>query len=244
MTTAPRITIWNEFRHEKLNNVVRKIYPDGIHEAIAQPLRGRELMVETTTLDDDDQGLSESILANTDVLFWWAHMAHDEVDDSVVDRVHERVLAGMGLVALHSAHHSKIFKRLMGTSCSLRWRESNDTERIWVVKPGHQIAAGLDPFFEIPETEMYGEHFDIPVPDELVFISWFEGGEVFRSGCCFHRGQGKIFYFRPGHETLPVYHNTDVQRVLYNATFWAKPTSTVQYPYTRGQAIHSKSRMK
>lgn len=238
------VTIWNEFRHENLSDTVNKIYPKGIHEAIADPLRQAGFDVSTATLDQTGHGLSEDVLNSTDVMLWWGHMAHDEVDDDVVSRVHERVLAGMGLIVLHSGHHSKIFKKLMGTSCSLRWREANEKERIWVVQPGHPIAAGLDPYIEIEQTEMYGEHFDIPTPDDLVFISWFEGGEVFRSGCCYHRGQGKIFYFRPGHETLPIYHNTSVQHVLRNAINWAAPTSTVQYPYANGDAIHAESPMK
>lgn len=239
MSRNLNITVWNEFRHEKLNDKVKELYPSGIHEAIASPLKKAGHNVTTATLDQPDHGLSEDVLQKTDVLLWWGHMAHNEVDDEIVDRVQERVLAGMGLLVLHSGHHSKIFKRLMGTSCSLRWREANEKERIWIVQPGHPVAAGLGPYFEIEETEMYGEHFDIPTPDDLVFISWFEGGEVFRSGCCYHRGQGKIFYFRPGHETLPIYYNENVQRVLNNAILWAAPTVTGSYPYANGNAIHA-----
>ncbi|NND72727.1 MAG: trehalose utilization protein ThuA [Rhodothermales bacterium] len=234
------ITVWNEYRHEKQNPDVKEIYPNGIHHVIAESLRERGLPnVLTATLDEPDHGLSPEVLNQTDVLIWWGHKAHDEVDDDIVERVRERVLAGMGLVALHSAHHAKIFKRLMGTSCSLRWRESNEKERIWVVKPGHPVADGIDMCIELERTEMYGEFFDIPVPDELVFISSFEGGEVFRSGCCFHRGYGKIFYFRPGHETLPIYHNIKVQQVIANAVSWARPTAGGQYPYPAGAAIHA-----
>ena len=136
---------------------------------------------------------------------------------------------GMGLIVLHSGHFSKPFKRLMGTDCSLRWREANDKERIWVVNPGHPIAQGLPDYFELPAEEMYGEYFGVPQPDDLVFVSWFTGGEVFRSGACWHRGMGKIFYFRPGHETYPSYHNPLVHRVLANSIRWAAPTIVASF---------------
>ena len=226
-----RVTVWNEFRHEKENGEIKAIYPQGIHEVIADTLRDNEMKVQTATLDEPEHGLTEAVLAETDVLTWWGHMAHAEVSDEIVDRVHSRVLDGMGLLVLHSGHESKIFQKLMGTTCHLKWREADEKERIWVVEPGHPIAEGLDSYFEIPEAEMYGERFDIPAPDTLVFISWFEGGEVFRSGCCYHRGKGKIFYFRPGHETYPVYHQPEVKRVIINAVRWAAPvdTSSVQF---------------
>jgi len=225
MTNQPRITVWNEYRHERSDPEVAKIYPNGIHGAIAEHLRQQGLSVQTATLDEPEHGLIRDVLAQTDVLIWWGHMAHNEVADEIVDRVHQRILAdGMGLIVLHSGHFSKIFKRLMGTSCDLKWREADEKERIWVVEPGHPIAAGLDEYFELPRAEMYGERFDIPAPDTLVFVSWFQGGEVFRSGCCFHRGRGKIFYFRPGHETYPIYYQTEVLRVITNAVHWAAPS--------------------
>jgi trehalose utilization protein len=217
-----RVTIWNEYRQERWDDAVRAIYPDGIHAAIEAglvELGGFE--VRTATLDEVDHGLTAAVLADTDVLTWWGHQAHDEVDDDVVDRVQARVLDGMGLVVLHSGHFSKIFRRLMGTSCDLKWREDGRRERIWVVDPSHPIAEGLDESFVLAEEEMYGEHFDIPPPDELVFVSWFEGGEVFRSGCTFRRGRGRIVYFRPGHETHPTYHDANVLRVIANAARWA-----------------------
>jgi trehalose utilization protein len=218
-----RVTVWNEYRHERQNERVAKIYPHGIHAAIATALREKGLTVRTATLDEPEHGLSTDVLNNTDVLTWWGHMAHKEVRDDIVARVQQRVLDGMGLIALHSGHFSKIFRTLMGTSCDLKWRESDDTERLWVVAPGHPITEGLGEYIEIEREEMYGEHFDVPPPETLVFISWFSGGEVFRSGCCYTRGRGKIFYFRPGHETLPTYHHPDVQRVIANAVLWAAP---------------------
>ena len=216
-----RVTVWNEFRQERTDPPVQRIYPDGIHAAIAAGLREHDdLEVRTATLDEPEHGLTEAVLAETDVLTWWGHVAHGEVADEVVDRVQRRVLEGMGLVVLHSGHFSHIFQRLMGTSCDLTWREDGGRERLWVVDPTHPIAAGLGAGFVLPEEEMYGEFFDIPAPDRLVLVSWFQGGEVFRSGCCFERGAGRVFYFRPGHETHPTYYDANVRRVIANAVRW------------------------
>ena len=216
-----RVTVWNEYRQERSDEPVRAIYPNGIHTPIAEGLREAGLDVRTATLDEPEHGLTEAVLAETDVLTWWGHVAHGEVSDEVVDRVQRRVLEGMGLIVLHSGHFSRIFQRLMGTTCNLKWREAGEHERLWVVDPSHPIAEGLGEGFLIDEEEMYGEHFDIPAPDTLVLVSWFQGGEVFRSGCCFQRGRGRIFYFRPGHETHPTYFNGDVRRVIANAAAWA-----------------------
>ncbi|THF72824.1 ThuA domain-containing protein [Cohnella fermenti] len=224
MSGKLRVTIWNEYRHEanEANTRIRELYPEGIHRTIAGSLEG-SCEVRTATLDEPEHGLGQAVLNETDVLIWWGHVAHHEVADDIVNRVHERVLNGMGLIVLHSGHYSKIFKKLMGTSCSLRYRAVGEKERLWVVSPGHPIAEGIEDYFELQQEEMYGEFFDVPQPDEVVFVSWFEGGEVFRSGCCYNRGQGKLFYFRPGHETYPTYHNDNVQRVLNNAVRWAAP---------------------
>jgi len=224
MRDTINVIVWNEFVHEREHEAVRAVYPRGIHEALADFLKtDSRLSVGTATLDQPDHGLSEERLAACDVLLWWGHMAHDRVDDAVVDRVHKRVLEGMGLVVLHSGHYSKIFRRLMGTTCSLKWREAEEIERLWVIERSHPIAAGLGEYFEIPYEEMYGERFEIPAPDETVFVSWFEGGEVFRSGCCWTRGHGRIFYFRPGHESYPTYYQPEVQMVITNAVHWAEP---------------------
>lgn len=225
MSNPIQVTVWSEFRHEKKNEKVREIYPDGMHATIAGFLGQQPgLAARTATLDEPEHGLTQEVLDKTDVLTWWGHMAHGDVKDEVVDRVQKRVLEGMGLIVLHSGHYSKIFKRLLGTTCSLKWRESTDTERFWNVMPSHPIAAGVGDYFEIPREEMYGEPFGIPTPDELIFISWFTGGEVFRSGATWTRGHGRIFYFRPGHETYPTYHQKEVQQVISNAVRWAKPT--------------------
>ncbi len=223
---AIRVTVWNEFRHEKnVNHPASTIYPNGLHAPIADYLRGKGMEVRTATLDEPQHGLTDEVLANTDVMTWWGHMAHGEVSDDIVAKVQQRVLEGMGLIVLHSGHFSKIFKKLMGTTGNLKWREADERERIWVLEPGHPIAEGLGEYITLDAEEMYGERFDIPAPDELVFMSWFEGGEVFRSGCCFYRSRGRIFYFRPGHESYPTYHNEQVLRVIYNAVRWAAPHS-------------------
>jgi len=221
-----RVTVWNEYRHERNpEHAASRIYPEGMHTPIVHALREAGMEVRAATLDEPEHGLSEEVLANTDVITWWGHAAHDEVSDHIVERVHKRVLDGMGILCLHSAHYSKIFRRLMGTSCSLKWREIGERERVWVIERGHPIADGLPEHFVLPHEEMYGETFDIPAPDTLVMISWFQGGEVFRSGCCYHRGRGKLFYFRPGHETFPTYYDANVLRVIVNGVRWAAPGS-------------------
>lgn len=229
-----QVTVWNEFRHEKEEEVA-KVYPEGIHEQLASFI-GEEFTVRTATLDEPEHGLTKEVLSETDVLLWWGHMAHGEVSDEIVDRVHQRVLEGMGLIVLHSGHFSKIFKKLMGTSCDLKWREDGQHCRIWNVNPSHPIVEGIGEYFELEQEEMYGEHFDIPAPDELVFVSWFPGGEVFRSGCTYRRGNGKIFYFQPGHETYPSYYNDKVQRVIKNAIRWCEPTENTYLTYGHYEA--------
>ncbi len=221
-----RAVVWGENVHEKSNETVASIYPDGMHGCIAAALNEAPTIQATTaTLQDPEHGLPQSRLDETDVLIWWGHAAHGDVSDAVVERVAEAVYGGMGLILLHSAHFSKIFKRLMGTPCSLTWREAGERERIWVTAPGHPIAEGLADYFELEHEEMYGEPFRVPEPLETVFVSWFQGGEVFRSGLTYRRGAGHIFYFRPGHETYPTYHDAAVRQVLRNAVAWAKPRS-------------------
>jgi trehalose utilization protein len=231
MASEPiRVTVWNEYIHEKTSSAVAKLYPGGIHRAVAELLEeqlGDSVTIRTATLEDPDHGLADEVLARTDVLTWWGHAAHDRVQDRIVDKVQQRVLQGMGLLVLHSAHASKIFRRLMGTNCTLRWREAAERERLWIVDPSHPIVEGFDgEYFELPQTEMYGEFFDIPAPDTLFLVSWFEGGEVFRSGCTFRRGKGKIVYFRPGHESFPIYYDGNVRRIIASAVRWAAPAGS------------------
>lgn len=222
-----KVTVWNEFQHEKNSELVRKIYPNGIHNAVADFLRSDDIVVRTATLDDPECGLTEEVLQDTDVLIWWGHMAHMKVPDEIAYRVKEAVMKGMGFIGLHSAHHSKPFRYLMGTACNLSWREDGDLERIWTINPAHPIAQGLGRYFELPHVETYAEPFGIPEPDEVVFAGWYEGGELFRSGCTFHREYGRIFYFQPGHETYPIFYDENVQKVIRNAVYWAAPTYRV-----------------
>jgi trehalose utilization protein len=237
MKTKIKVTVWNEFRHEREDAEIGRIYPEGIHGAIAAFLgKQKDFEIGTATLDEPEHGLTDEVLENTDVLIWWGHVAHEEVRDDIAEKVYNRVQEGMGLIVLHSAHGSKIFNKLCGTrSGRLKWRDDGEKERLWVIEPGHPIASGLDEYIEIPREEMYGERFEIPAPDTLVFISWFEGGEVFRSGCCYNRGAGKVFYFRPGHEAFPIYHQPEIQRVIENAVRWAAPGSAPEtiYGYTK-----------
>ena len=230
MTDKINVTIWNEFIHEKKNKTCAKLYPEGIHKKIAQML-GNKYNYNFGILEQEEHGLTEEVLNLTDVLIWWGHAAHEKVKDEIVERVHKRILDGMGLIVLHSGHNSKIFKNLMGTKCNLCWREAAEKERLWVINPYHPITKGIGKYIEIPNAEMYGERFDVPDPDRILFISWFEGGEVFRSGLTYTRGLGKIFYFRPGHETYPVFYNKKIIKVIDNAIEWAmfKGESNVLY---------------
>ncbi|MDB6180575.1 ThuA domain-containing protein [Paracoccus fistulariae] len=219
---AIRVTVWNENLHEQENKIVASVYPDGIHGAIVTALNGDAgISASAATLQEPEHGLTEEKLAETDVLFWWGHKAHGDVSDQVVERVCNAVWSGMGMVFLHSAHFAKPFKRLMGGPCNLTWREAGERERLWVTSRNHPITAGLPTHFELENEEMYGEPFGVPEPLETVFLSWFSGGEAFRSGLTYKRGAGNIFYFRPGHETYPTYHDQNVQRVLLNAAKWA-----------------------
>jgi trehalose utilization protein len=226
-----QVTVWNENIHETEEEEIASIYPDGIHGAIGEGLRlllGESIQVHFATLNQPSQGLPDELLERTDVLLWWSHIAQEEVSDDLVARVHDRVLRGMGFIALHSATKSKILRRLLGTSCCVRWRHGHDRELVWTVKPNHPIAQNLPEVFGIPQQEMFGEFFDIPEPDELIFLSTFSGGEVLRSGLCYQRGYGRVFYFSPGDQSYPVYHDRNIRQVLANAVQWAAPQSGVR----------------
>ncbi len=218
-----RVIVWNEFRHERNNEKIKKIYPEGMHSVIAKHLNSQgDIVAGCATLDEPEHGLTQEVLDTTDVIIWWGHGAHREVKDEVVARVHKRVLEGMGIICLHSSHFSKIFKALMGTSCVLNWKDGGK-ERIWTIAPSHPIAEGIGPYFELPGTEMYGERFDIPSPEKIIFISWYPGGEVFRSGCVWERGHGRVFYFSPGHESFPIYYDQNILKIITNAVRWTAP---------------------
>jgi len=219
-----RVTVWNEYLHERTEANIAAIYPDGIHGCIAAFLREAGYDVKTATLAEPEHGLTQEVLDNTDVLIWWGHMCHDDVKEEIVKRVYDRVMAGMGIIILHSGHASRIMQKLMGTpSYDLKWRECGEKEILWSIAPNHPIMRGLPEKIIIEHEEMYGELFNVPEPDELVMISWFEGGYVFRSGMCYKRGLGKMFYFRPGHESFPVYYQKEIQQIITNAVAWAAP---------------------
>lgn len=222
-----RLLLWNEFVHEREENAagefIRNLYPDGIHAHLARALAAGDLEIRTATLDQPECGVPDALLETTDVLVWWGHCAHDRVPDEQVSKIQLRILSGMGLVVLHSGHYSKIFRRMMGTDCRLRWREVGEKERLWVAAPGHPIVRGVPETFTLPHSEMYGEPFGIPDDGKVIFTSWFEGGNVIRSGVAFRRGAGKIFYFSPGHETYPIYHDPNILQVIANAVRWAAP---------------------
>ncbi len=218
-----RVTIYNEYLHEQSEEKIRAIYPEGIHGQLKKALESDEISVSTVTLADLPGGLSEEVLNRTDVLMWWGHVGHDRVPEETVALVKEAVLKGMGMIFLHSGHHSKPFRALMGTYGNLTWREDGDRALVWVVDPSHPIAAGLSRFIHLEHEETYGEPFQVPTPDETVFVTNYSGGEVFRSGLTWKRGYGKIFYFQPGHESFPIYYHPDVIRVLRNAVNWAAP---------------------
>ncbi|MGC1276582.1 MAG: ThuA domain-containing protein [Planctomycetaceae bacterium] len=228
MTRPVRILIWNEFRHERDKDDVRSIYPDGMHAALAQGVAGPDVDIETATLDEPEQGVTNDRLDQIDTLVWWGHGAHDEVTSETVDCVHRHVLAGMGLVVLHSGHESKVFKRLLGTSGALRWREAGEREILWNLEPSHPILDGVGDCIDLPHEEMYGERFDVPPPDETLMISWFAGGEVFRSLCTWRRGHGRVVYFRPGHESYPTYRNAEILCVIGNAVRWAARRASIE----------------
>lgn len=222
------VTIFNENYHETIRPEVREIYPIGIHGTIAAFLESDDVCVKTVTLYDEngemhpDCGITKELLKETDVLIWWGHCRHDEVDDEIAEMVHNEVQCGMGVIFLHSAHHSKPFKKLMGTTCNLKWR-NGEKERLWNINPAHPIMEGVGDYVDIPREEMYGEQFQIPKPDDILMIGTFSSHEVFRSACVWQRVHGKIFYFQPGHETYPIYHMPEIQRIIKNAVRWVKP---------------------
>ncbi len=219
-----KVTVWNEFKHERELEEIKKVYPEGIHNCIAGFFgKCEDIQVRTATFEMPEHGLTEEVLGDTDVLIIWSHALQDEFSDEVAERVQQHVLSGMGLIALHSAHFSKIMKRLLGTTMTLKWKHG-EQEKLWCLMPTHPIAAGIPEKIEIPEEEMYGEYFDIPKPDDVIFAGWFSGGQVFRSGCTFTRGLGKIFYFQPGHEEYPIYQMPEIQQIIINAVRYCAPT--------------------
>lgn len=229
-----RVTIFTEFNKSMASEAGKRAYPEGMNECLRDLISEKhDVRMIVHTSEDDGTALTEEILKDTDVLVWWGHHYHATVSDSVVNLVQDYITRGMGLVALHSSHKSKIFMRMLGTPADLRWREINERERLWAINPAHPIARGLkEPYVDIPEDEMYGEPFSIPEPDELVFIGWFQGGEVMRSGCVFNRAYGKVFFFQPGHETNPTYKIPEIRNIILNAVDYVKPTAPIAPPFS------------
>lgn len=225
-----RVTVWNEHWDEQRFENVRALYPEGIHGTIARFLaKEPDLSVRTATFDDPDCGLSEEVLADTDVLLWWGHVIHHLVPDDAVERVCRRVLQGMGFIALHSALYAKPFERLVGRVANCAYRECGEKERVWVVNPAHEITSGLPACMELPHSEAYREPMGFPLPEELLFLSWYAGGEAAVSGGCYYRGSGRVFFFTPGHEDYPIYDDPQIQRVLARATRWACNPDVTRY---------------
>lgn len=225
------ILIWNEHSPEEQHGGTKRAYPQGMQQAIADVFAGENHTITIGWQSQKDEGLSEEVLAKTDVLFYWAHTLHDKLSDAAAERVAARVEAGMGAVFLHSAHWSKPYKKLSGGSGVLVWREDRKHERLYNVNPAHPIASGVPCEIFLPKDEMYGEPFGCGQPDEIVFIGWFPGGEIFRSGITYHRGKGRVFYFQPGHETYPVYKDPHIRKILHNAAMWAADKPAQSAPY-------------
>jgi len=210
--------VWSEFTEPK------DVYPKGIHGDIAEYLNASgNVEAKVVQLSDPDQGVSQAMLDWADVLLWWGHQKHRDVTDETVQRIVKSVKeGGMGYFAMHSAHYSRGLIAILGTPCGLGSVGDGGAESISVVMPDHPIAKGVSDFV-VPRTEYFGEPFGVPEPEAVVFKSTFEKGDNiwFRSGCCWTVGKGRVFYFRPGHETYPIMRQPEVQKVIYNATLWS-----------------------
>jgi trehalose utilization protein len=243
-STPVRVLVWDE----NPPHADKKLYPEGIRGAVADALNASgngQIQAITAHLDEDEQGITASKLADADVLIWWGHARHAEVSDEtaalVKTAVHEN---GLGFLPLHSAHYSKTFKGVLGCTGHLKggWREiaGFEPEEITVCAPRHPIAQGIEDFV-IEAEEMYGAPLGAPPFETLVFQSYFpHGGEYFPCGFTLTVGEGidaqftsgpgggkgqgegagRVFYFRPGHETVPTYHLPVVQQIIRNGVLW------------------------
>lgn len=222
------ITIFNEYHPNEHTGKAEKNYPGGIHIALKSIFESQEYDVVTATQEQACNGLTDEILDNTDVLLWWSKNWDNELLNSVADKVVSRIREGMGAVFLHSAKNSKPFLRLTGTTSAtapVSWKEPGESERLFVVSPAHPIAEGIPSGYVIPNEEPYCEYFDIPKPDDIVFLGGFGNGMCIRAGVTFTRGAGKIFFFQPGHDSFPVYNDKVIRRIILNAVNWAKPVA-------------------
>jgi trehalose utilization protein len=103
------------------------------------------------------------------------------------------------------------------------WRADGEPSHVTTLLPDHPIAQGLPARWDIPQTEMYDEPHHIPQPDAVVLEERWDKGEQFRSGCAWQIGKGRVFYYRPGHETYPIYRQQENLLVIENAARWAAP---------------------
>ena len=225
-----KVVVWSEGTANVDPNS-KGIYPQDINTAIAdglKPLAERGWEIVKGSLGDPDQGLSAALLDSTDVLIWWGHKKHGEVKDDLVNRIVERVKAGkMGFIGTHSAHFCKPLKQLLQTPCS--WREyvaDGTSVEIIVKEPSHPICKGVENF-KLPKIERYGEPFKVPTPEAVpldgIYTRPDGKTEPGRMGMCWTIGQGKVFYFTPGHETYNDYHRPEIRRIFVNAVEWAAP---------------------
>jgi trehalose utilization protein len=278
-TAAPRnvrVLMWDEQQPEQ-----KRAYGDKfLGETIAAHLVAQMgFAVKNVSLASPSQGLDEVTLNDTDVVIWWSHQKNHLVTDENVERLVTRVGQGrLGFIALHSAHWSRPFVRLMQerskadalaqipsaerAAAKFEYLNQNPLGKvpkrdalltpslsqengIWkltlpgcifpayradgapshviTLLPDHPIAAGLPAKWDVKQTEMYDEPFHVPKPDAVVFEERWDKGEHFRSGCVWEVGRGRVFYFRPGHETYPVFKQAEPLRVVENAARWLAP---------------------
>ena len=216
-----------DYREFLLNSAgkITKVHPQGIHMTLKSIFdECDDMAVRTVTMDMPEFGFSQEVLDDTDVLVLWAHLAHEKITDEIAERIKNRVHEGMGFLCLHSAHQCKPLHKLIGVSTIPKWR-MEDACKIYCIEPNHPIAKDIPDMFELEAEQVYCEPFDITTPDELVFVTWYQGGELLRSGCCWERENGRIFYFQPGHETCKSYYDVNVRQILKNAVRWASHTA-------------------
>ncbi|MEZ5042821.1 MAG: alpha/beta hydrolase fold domain-containing protein [Saprospiraceae bacterium] len=275
-----KVVVWDERQKKQ-----QKAYPDFMGNHIADYLKKNDLLrVYSVGLDDPEQGLSDEVLENCEVMIWWGHVRHPEISVATSKKLIERVKAGtLEMIFLHSAHWANPFVEAMNEVTrqrveakyatleaqvtiefvtppdSLRfrvpklgemvkpaiyerkfpdgqlkvkvdmptcifpfYRADGKPSTVITLQPKHPIAKGIPSQFTIPATEMYDEPFHVPDPDEVIFEERWETGEWFRSGSLWNVGKGKVFYFRPGHETYKVYYEVMPLKIIENTVLWMK----------------------
>ena len=215
-----RVVVWSE------GTAPKNVYPQDINAAIAEglkPLKGWDIV--TASINDPDQGLPEDMLNSASVLIWWGHQKHGAVSDALVDRIVKRVRdGGMGFIATHSAHYSKPLKAILGTPCGWKYYIDDGARVDLVVKaPSHPIALGVKNF-TLPHTERYGDPFEVPTPETVVFDGIYTlpngAAENAQQGMVWTVGKGRVFYFQPGHESYPIYFQDEIRHIFRNGVQW------------------------